>query len=630
MPQHPLLPALARGAAALLLCLAASRAAGVERGEVAARLAALPATHPRLFLDARGEAGLRARLVSDAPLAALHRALIAAADRQLATRPVERVLIGKRLLDKSRTCLDRVTHLAYAWRMTGDQRYLERARAELLAVAAFSDWHPEHFLDTAEITTALGIGYDWLYNGLSAEDRAIIRAALIAKGITPALTLKQSWNTGTNNWSQVCHAGLAVGALAVHEAGDAQTLDALVHAVEDVRPVMAEYAPDGAYAEGPGYWGYGTAFNVVLISALDSALGTDFGMSGAPAFLRTADYYLHVTAPSGQFFNYSDSGTGSGVQPAMFWFAGQRKEPGLLWNELIRARDLVAPAPGSPPRGDDRLLPLAMAWAGELPTEPTAPTALSWSGGGATPVAMHRSAWRADATFVGLKGGSPSTSHAHMDVGSFIMEADGERWAVDPGMQSYQSLESQGIDLWNSRQGSARWKVFRLGPLSHNILTVDGQEQVVQGHATIIATHGQRTVIDAGPVYQGQLRAARRGVSLLADRSVVVQDEIVAVRACTVRWAMMTRATVGELAPGRGVLTQNGQRLVLRVLEPAGAVVRTWVSDPPPAAYDAANPGTVMVGFETRVEAGAALRLAVQLVPGDGGAPAGVTPLAEW
>ncbi|MBA3938437.1 MAG: heparinase, partial [Planctomycetes bacterium] len=169
-----------------------------------------------------------------------------------------------------------------------------------------------------------------------------------------------------------------------------------------------------------------------------------------------------------------------------------------------------------------------------------------------------------------------------------------------------------------------------IGPLSHNILTVDGQEQVVKGRATILATHGQRTVIDAGPVYRGQLQQALRGVSLLADRSVVVQDEIVAEHACTVRWAMMTRATVGGMMPGAAVLTQDGHRLVLRVLEPAGALVRTWASDPPPAAYDAANSGTVMVGFETRIEAGAALRIAVQLAPGDGGAAAVVTPLAQW
>ena len=79
------------------------------------------------------------------------------AERQLATKPVERVLVGRRLLDKSRTALSRMMHLGLAWRLTGEKKYLERARAELLAVAAFADWNPKHFLDVGEMTAAVGI-----------------------------------------------------------------------------------------------------------------------------------------------------------------------------------------------------------------------------------------------------------------------------------------------------------------------------------------------------------------------------------------------------------------------------------------------------------------------------------------
>jgi len=54
--------------------------------------------------------------------------LLQEADRQLVSKPVERVLIGRRLLDKSRTALSRVLHLGLAWRLTGEKQYLERAR----------------------------------------------------------------------------------------------------------------------------------------------------------------------------------------------------------------------------------------------------------------------------------------------------------------------------------------------------------------------------------------------------------------------------------------------------------------------------------------------------------------------
>ena len=33
-----------------------------------------------------------------------------------------------------------------------------------VVVLSFTDWHPKHFLDVAEMTTALALSYDWLYH----------------------------------------------------------------------------------------------------------------------------------------------------------------------------------------------------------------------------------------------------------------------------------------------------------------------------------------------------------------------------------------------------------------------------------------------------------------------------------
>ena len=35
---------------------------------------------------------------------------------------------------------------------------------------------------------------------------------------------------------------------------------------------QVEYGPDGAWAEGPGYWRYATQYNVVFLAALETAL----------------------------------------------------------------------------------------------------------------------------------------------------------------------------------------------------------------------------------------------------------------------------------------------------------------------------------------------------------------------
>ena len=59
------------------------------------------------------------------------------------------------------------------------------------------------------------------------------------------------------------------------------------------------------------------------------------------------------------------------------------------------------------------------------------------------------------------RGGTPSSNHAHMDIGSFVMEANDVRWAMDFGSSDYSTLETNGVDLWNMNQTSERWDVFR-------------------------------------------------------------------------------------------------------------------------------------------------------------------------
>ena len=41
---------------------------------------------------------------------------------------------------------------------------------------------------------------------------------------------------------------------------------------------------DGGWDEGPGYWAYATQYNIFYLSALQTALGTDFGFDKQPGF----------------------------------------------------------------------------------------------------------------------------------------------------------------------------------------------------------------------------------------------------------------------------------------------------------------------------------------------------------
>ncbi len=264
----------------------------------------------------------------------MHQAILTEADVIGKAPVLERIMTGRRLLSVSREALRRLFILSYAHRLTQQPTYLKRAEQELLAVSAFTDWNPSHFLDVAEMTMAVAIGYDWLHNGLTDQSRAAIREAILKKGLEPSLDPKNnSWLKATHNWNQVCNAGIAYGAMAIYEDQPELARTMINRAITTVKLPMGDYKPNGAYPEGYGYWGYGTSFNVMLISALEKAFGSDFGLSNAPGFMKTAAFMENMTGPTGTPFNYSDSGGGSELQPAMFWFANKLNDSSLLLEE---------------------------------------------------------------------------------------------------------------------------------------------------------------------------------------------------------------------------------------------------------------------------------------------------------
>ena len=144
-------------------------------------LATLRAGHPRLMILDDQIKALQAVIPTDAMAVDTLRRLRAKADKLVDQPPVTHVLVGPRMLAQSRQALDVISTTAGLYRLTGDVRYAERAKKEMLAAADFADWNPSHFLDVAEMTNACGIGYDWIYSQLSPEDRLMIRPPSLKK-----------------------------------------------------------------------------------------------------------------------------------------------------------------------------------------------------------------------------------------------------------------------------------------------------------------------------------------------------------------------------------------------------------------------------------------------------------------
>lgn len=590
--------------------------------------------HPRILMLKGEEAGIKKNIAADKTWRKIHQAIITESDNIIGLEPIKRIQIGRRLLDKSREALRRLFMLSYAYRMTQQKKYLERAEKEMVTIAGFSDWNPSHFLDVGEMTMAMAIGYDWLYNGLSPNSKTLIKEAILKKGLEPSLDTKyNSWLKAEHNWNQVCNAGMTYGAMAIYEDQPDFSNQMINRAIETIVYAMKDYGPDGAYPEGYGYWGYGTSFNVMLVSALEKAFGSDFGLNAQPGFLKTARYMENMTGPTKLPFNYSDAGRGSELHPAMFWFANKTKDSSVLWVE----RDILM---NTDPKTHvkDRLLPAIMLWSGRMSIEKVAPPKYKmWVAQGKVPVAFMRTSWSdTNAVYVAMKGGSVSVNHAHMDIGSFVMDARGVRWAMDFGSQEYESLESKGIQLFGRTQDAERWTVFRLTNLVHNTLTFNNQHQRVTGTAPIISSSNRpafmNAITDLSQVYKGSVAKSVRGIALVDQQYVVVRDEIETLPEETMlRWTMLTPATVKITGPNSAELTKEGKKLFLQVQEPATITMKTWSTNPP-KDYDAPNPGTTLVGFEVKLPANAKTAVSVALIPegSEKKAAQKVQPLDSW
>ena len=366
-----------------------------------------------------------------------------------------------------------------------------------------------HFLDVAEMTNACGIGYDWIYPRLSAEERITIRTAIIDKGLKPALEAyrkKAFWTDCNMNWGQVCGGGLTCGALAIADEEPALAKQILQLTYHTLAKPMAQFAPDGGWDEGPGYWNYATSYNVFYLSAVNTALGTDFGLANDSGFADTALFHVHMTGPIGKVFNFADAGDGMEAAPQMFWLAKRFNRPEFAaWERANSVK---------------RMGIFHLLWFdadGAWPPKEQLPLAAVFK---RTNVGAMRSSWTdRNAWYVGFKGGDNAANHSHLDLGSFVLDAMGQRWAVDLGPDDY-NLPGYF--------GKQRFGYYRLSTRGHNTITVDGANQNTKARAEIISFVNQpnrmAAVIDLSAAYPGG--SVLRGICMLDQKRVLVQDQV--------------------------------------------------------------------------------------------------------
>lgn len=365
--------------------------------------------------------------------------------------------------------LGQAEELAFAARVTADGALARQAADGLMTALAdpapwMSPGHHDHYpelnadLILAERCKRVAATLSWAGAWLTPAEHRAVRAALRDRGgavIHADAERGAWWADGYNsNWTAVLNSGLGLAALAVAPEYPLEAERWLERAIAAARAMLDLAAAEGAGVEGAGYWIY--CFSSLMDLAAALAAAGDRQLIEHPCWRKAVEFPLYQALPDfSGWLNFGDCGyPGLSGSPLFYALASRLGDRRAQWlahrisgeppQARVTWRDLLWCDPDLPGQGPEALPPARLFHSVHL--------------------AMLRSDWSAEAVQFALKGGSNAWSHCHLDLNSFVLNAGGERLAVDPGPWPYTE------HYWTSIEPplSTAW---------HNTLTVDGADQ---------------------------------------------------------------------------------------------------------------------------------------------------------
>lgn len=349
---------------------------------------------------------------------------------------------------------------AWAYALTGDERYAAPARTVLLGYAERYRQYPYHdsrlgtamksgghlaeqtLNESAMLAQQIAPAYDLIYNSpsLSPADHRQIREGLLV----PMLENLARNPTGKNNWQSYHNAGMLAGGIMLH---DAAWIERAINDPENgfVKQMEISIGADGLWYENS--WGYHFYTLGALVSTAESARRIGLDLWGDARFRRMFTLPANYVMPTGGLPRFADDpDTSPRSRPNEFEAA---------WHAF---RD-----PSLQPCLSDRPTFASVMYGRKI----TAGAALPELKSALYPGAGHailRGPAPAGLTSV-LCFGEYGGFHGHLDKNNFVFFAHGEELGYDPGRARSQAYRLPIHVNWYK------------ATLSHNTVLVDRKPQ---------------------------------------------------------------------------------------------------------------------------------------------------------
>ncbi len=488
------------------------------------------------------------------------------------------------ILPISREEINRIVILGYAWKITGEEKYSKRAVEELKNVCAYEDWCTSHFLATAEMALAVSIGYDWFYDCLSQEMKTDIANTVLEYAIKPALSknyLKNWFTWSKNNWNSICYCGVGIAAMTFSKYFPEECAEFLSMCYKNMSIAFENFTPNGVYAEGPGYCQSGMNAITYFIATSNNLFGTDFSLSEIDGFKQLGYFPAYITTPTG-VFNFGDNTGKPCYSPVLHWYADKYNAPLLSFyqKQNVPAEFTPDTSDNTERNGTGRDAALSCLWYNrnfensDVSFDNEEKNVLLRSDVGQELVLMRSDWMDENAAFVGIKGGYNFINHGDLDIGSFVFDSMGVRWAEELGRAEY---DVPGY--FNNLPLGSRWKVYCKRAEGQNTLVInptesDDQYVLASGKFTDFETDSEKTActLDMTDAYiMNKAKSVIRSFEFYNNSTCLkITDEIECKKKSEIYWFMHTKADIKISENKKSAILKIGNKSLTATLTADG------------------------------------------------------------